>query len=92
MVCWEYNKCKEDVRNKCPAYLHEETRCWTIPGACRGSSLERQACSRETQVESKEPQGKPLVGAVKNYACATCGYYLMRQQKGFETELRRISL
>lgn len=26
--CWVFRACPENVREKCPAYLHAETACW----------------------------------------------------------------
>ncbi len=36
--CWEITKCPDTSRQKCPAYMAEEDRCWLITGTwCRGA-------------------------------------------------------
>lgn len=34
--CWEIKNCSLDIRGKCPAYGHEEERCWLIEGTWCG--------------------------------------------------------
>lgn len=36
--CWDIMNCSDDVRQKCPAYNAEETRCWMLSGTwCKGT-------------------------------------------------------
>ena len=28
--CWEYQKCQEETRKKCPAFLYPDEKCWII--------------------------------------------------------------
>jgi len=34
--CWEIKKCKDEIRQKCPAHNSPETRCWLIEGTWCG--------------------------------------------------------
>ncbi|MCX9012158.1 MAG: methyl-accepting chemotaxis protein [Candidatus Methanoperedens sp.] len=34
--CWDIKECKDDIRQKCPAYKSPETRCWLIEGTWCG--------------------------------------------------------
>lgn len=35
--CWDIMRCPETVRQKCPAYMSQEDRCWLITGTwCKG--------------------------------------------------------
>lgn len=37
MDCWEFQKCKEDLKKKCPAYPLHGKDCWRVTGTmCKG--------------------------------------------------------
>jgi methyl-accepting chemotaxis protein len=38
MNCWEYQKCKDNLRQKCPAYTDRRgLDCWKVTGTmCKG--------------------------------------------------------
>ncbi len=34
--CWEFQNCHEEIRNKCPAYLYPDEKCWHIASHYNG--------------------------------------------------------
>jgi methyl-accepting chemotaxis protein len=37
MNCWEFQKCKEELKNICPAYPDKGKDCWKVTGTmCKG--------------------------------------------------------
>ena len=35
--CWEFHNCSEQARNKCPAYMYPEEKCWLVASSFKGA-------------------------------------------------------
>ena len=45
--CWDLMDCPEETREKCPAYLNEDRRCWLIAGTWCGGELQKDLTRKQ---------------------------------------------
>lgn len=45
--CWDLMNCPDETREKCPAYLNEDRRCWLIAGTWCGGEVQKDLTRKQ---------------------------------------------